>query len=465
MFTDHLGSITTLVRNSDGYKVEMSYDAWGNRRDPATWENYNGTLISIITDRGYTGHEHLHEFTLINMNGRMYDPQTARFLSPDVVVSDPANPASYNPYAYVLNNPLRYTDPSGYEPFTIAAGVIAAFILYGSHAKQNANPVTGKWDWNITNWFGKDKPGLMLGITNTSFKHFFSNTTFFVSMDNTNGAGITLGYHTRYHFGGGSSPQNLYFPNDNIATAEAAAVNSIARGTNSYSKITAAIDNYMDILAANVMRAYGGNWLPGIEVVWNGKYGSGSIVGGVPEWWSGGTAANSGGNSWYSPYNLPGWARLGMASSLPAFGPAGAFMHYPDAISVSGGVKIITGVGGSDVEGGYIWLLNGPNKGAGAPMADLGMFAGGVPSASLGATVTEYYYLSGDYSNFGFDNIRDGRFAVYSSVGEVLNVGGGASIMGNRGSGYVVGISYTISVGVSALPISIDGNWGQTKIY
>ncbi len=98
-------------------------------------------------------------------------------------------------------------------------------------------------------------------------------------------------------------------------------------------------------------------------------------------------------------------------------------------------------------------------------MADLGMFAAGVPSASLGATVTEYYYLSGDYSNFGFDNIRDGRFTVYGSVGEVFNVGGGASIMGNRGSGYVVGISYTISVGVSALPVSIDGNWGQTKIY
>jgi len=172
-------------------------------------------------------------------------------------------------------------------------------------------------------------------------------------------------------------------------------------------------------------------------------------------------ASSRGGNSWYSPYNLPGWTRLGMAS----LGSAGVSLHYPDALSVSGGVKIITGVGGSEIEGGYIWLLNGPNKGAGAPMADLGIFAGGVPSASLGATVTEYYYLSGNYSDFGFDNIREGRIAVYGSVGEALNLGGGVSFMGNRQAGYVIGISSTISIGVSALPFSIDGNWGKTKIY
>jgi hypothetical protein len=150
---------------------------------------------------------------------------------------------------------------------------------------------------------------------------------------------------------------------------------------------------------------------------------------------------------------------------MASLGSAGVSLHYPDAISVSGGVKIITGVGGSEIEGGYIWLLNGPNKGAGAPMADLGIFAGGVPSASLGATVTEYYYLSGNYSDFGFDNIREGRIAVYGTVGEALNLGGGVSFMGNRQAGYVIGISSTISIGVSALPFSIDGNWGKTKIY
>ena len=63
--------------------------------------------------RGYTGHEHLPEYGLIHMNARLYDPQTGRFLSPDPYVQDPANTQGYNRYAYALNNPLRYVDPSG----------------------------------------------------------------------------------------------------------------------------------------------------------------------------------------------------------------------------------------------------------------------------------------------------------------------------------------------------------------
>ena len=48
------------------------------------------------------------------MNGRMYDPVIGRVLSPDNFVQDPTNTQSYNRYSYCLNNPLRYTDPSGW---------------------------------------------------------------------------------------------------------------------------------------------------------------------------------------------------------------------------------------------------------------------------------------------------------------------------------------------------------------
>jgi RHS repeat-associated protein len=46
-------------------------------------------------------------------NGRMYDPIIGRVLSPDNYVQDPSNAQSYNKYSYCLNNPLKYTDPSG----------------------------------------------------------------------------------------------------------------------------------------------------------------------------------------------------------------------------------------------------------------------------------------------------------------------------------------------------------------
>jgi hypothetical protein len=49
------------------------------------------------------------------MNGRMYDPVIARFLSPDPFVQAPTFTQSYNRYSYVWNNPLKYIDPTGYK--------------------------------------------------------------------------------------------------------------------------------------------------------------------------------------------------------------------------------------------------------------------------------------------------------------------------------------------------------------
>lgn len=112
--TDNLGSINLIVDGTTGDIVDdISYDAWGRFRNPYDW-TYDNITLSSITDRGYTGHEHMTAFNLINMNGRVYDPYTSQFLSPDPFIQDPANPQNYNRYSYVLNNPLKYTDPSGY---------------------------------------------------------------------------------------------------------------------------------------------------------------------------------------------------------------------------------------------------------------------------------------------------------------------------------------------------------------
>ena len=109
-------------------------------------------------------------------------------------------------------------------------------------------PATGKWDWDFTNWFSKDKPGWMLGITiNTSF----TNTTFFASMNWSNGSNTTLGYNTQYGWGGGSAPQNMYFPNYNSGASEAAAVSSIARVSSFDMNSTQG--SYMDNLIYNTM--------------------------------------------------------------------------------------------------------------------------------------------------------------------------------------------------------------------
>jgi len=102
--TDHQGSIVSLTDSIGGKVFQASYDAWGKQ---------SVSLNTIGFYRGYTGHEHLPEFGLINMNGRMYDPVLGRFLSPDNYVQGADNSQSFNRYSYCINNPLKYTDPTG----------------------------------------------------------------------------------------------------------------------------------------------------------------------------------------------------------------------------------------------------------------------------------------------------------------------------------------------------------------
>lgn len=65
---------------------------------------------------GFTGQRHDDDLGLIDMKGRIYDPTLRRFLTPDPFVPEPSFGQAYNRYSYVLNNPLRYTDPSGFIP-------------------------------------------------------------------------------------------------------------------------------------------------------------------------------------------------------------------------------------------------------------------------------------------------------------------------------------------------------------
>ena len=95
-------------------KQELSYDAWGRLRNSATHAAYApGSEPILFLRRGYTGHEHLPWFGLVNMNARLYDPLLGRFLSPDPYVQMPDFTQNFNRYSYCLNNPLVYVDEDG----------------------------------------------------------------------------------------------------------------------------------------------------------------------------------------------------------------------------------------------------------------------------------------------------------------------------------------------------------------
>ena len=156
--TDHLGNITGLVNESGTEIYTAEFDAWGQRT-----VTHSGTAVitpgflptsSSVSNymplRGYTGHEHYMECGLIDMNGRMYDPLTARFLSPDPYVQMLDNPQNFNRYAYCLNNPLMYTDPSGESWFLAAA--ITTYLLFtdtGYSIQKNISPIALHVDFHL----------------------------------------------------------------------------------------------------------------------------------------------------------------------------------------------------------------------------------------------------------------------------------------------------------------------------
>ena len=114
LHVDNLGSVETVTDQTGSKSAEKrSYDAFGARRNPI-W-GAAPVAFSSLTTRGFTGHEDDEDLGLVNMKGRLYDPKVGRFLTTDPIVSHPAFGQSWNPYTYVLNNPLAFTDPSGFQ--------------------------------------------------------------------------------------------------------------------------------------------------------------------------------------------------------------------------------------------------------------------------------------------------------------------------------------------------------------
>jgi RHS repeat-associated protein len=66
------------------------------------------------TDKLYTGQREITALGIYHYGARFYSQKLGRFLSPDSIVPGAANPQAFNRYSYGLNNPSRYTDPTGH---------------------------------------------------------------------------------------------------------------------------------------------------------------------------------------------------------------------------------------------------------------------------------------------------------------------------------------------------------------
>ena len=192
---DHQGSIQRITSESGIVEEELNFDSWGNRRNATNW-TYNNVPTSFLFDRGYTGHEMLDIFGLINMNGRVYDPKLGRMLSPDLIVQSPDFTQSYNRYSYCMNNPLMFTDPSGYEqiydgyegnagdgrhgtPFNFNVSLPVNYnggnIWGGGMGNSGFEGMYGSWASSFENYNTSGQRARSTGSMLSNIRNFFTN--------------------------------------------------------------------------------------------------------------------------------------------------------------------------------------------------------------------------------------------------------------------------------------------------
>lgn len=150
------------------------------------------------------------------MNARLYDPALGRFLSPDPYVQAPDFSQNFNRYSYCLNNPLRFTDPSGELLFSWFSGAISGFwrgVFQGKDIFKSTwdgfrNSV--KIDWGlfkgtplqIASRLSWELPQTIVGNVYSQFRNltwsvdevrYFDGATYVINENASRNDGITLG--------------------------------------------------------------------------------------------------------------------------------------------------------------------------------------------------------------------------------------------------------------------------------
>ena len=125
---DAQANIVALLDNTGAVVVKYTYDAWGKCTVDASATN---TTLANLNPFRYRSYYYDTETNLYFLKTRYYDPEIGRFISPDSSkYLDPESINGLNLYAYCLNNPVMYEDPSGH--FVITMRMLVGPILVGA---------------------------------------------------------------------------------------------------------------------------------------------------------------------------------------------------------------------------------------------------------------------------------------------------------------------------------------------
>jgi RHS repeat-associated protein len=155
--TDSLGSVVAASNQAGALLWRKDYAPFGAQAD----------LIDEKEKMAYTAKEHDDISRFTYFGARYYDPAFGRFLSIDPAGFDPANPLTFNRYAYANNNPYRFVDPDGRDPeqiFGIMMGIV--------HKKEDALKIQ-QAELAANNFAAAD--GIDVGLALAEAKRAFQN--------------------------------------------------------------------------------------------------------------------------------------------------------------------------------------------------------------------------------------------------------------------------------------------------
>lgn len=396
---DHLGSISAVINQQTNSVQHYSFSSWGKPRNPDNWAaKHTGELFA---ERGFTGHEHLMDFGLINMNGRVYDPMVSRFLSPDPFIQAANNLNSYNRFSYVSNNPLLYIDPTGYLETPL-------------RSEETLNSGTASGGYTIIN----DPPFFGRG---TGYEPNMNQVGIGRFIRNPGPTDVILDKHG-----------NEYYSYQDPISGIDGAYYTDNEGRTVFS---VGAQNYV----WKSKPFFGTRW---VQVKIDGQTNFVRDFGVVGYKYYFEFAKNGGG---LNPYSLSGEARLALAGGSPILGPMAGLAHFPDAVSVelNGSAGAVVSTNTSPV--GVLFKTNRSVKGPNAQS----FFQGSV-GASANAIITEYYILGKNASSVTMTDFSGyfGSFDLGVDIG--ISVGAGVSFQRVKNGAYIVGISYSVGVGVGA---------------
>ena len=140
-FYNAQGDVMGLYDNNLNVVVNYAYDSWGNV------VSITGSLASTLGQDNpfrYRGYYFDSDTGLYYLNSRYYDANTGRFINADSLVQTGQGVLDKNMFAYCMNNPVMFIDPTGKSIGLALLGLAllggSMLFLSGCSATKKSNP-------------------------------------------------------------------------------------------------------------------------------------------------------------------------------------------------------------------------------------------------------------------------------------------------------------------------------------